>query len=183
MQTSHRLAFSLLSPLLLPLLFSAPVTAAPDENTHHPVLAATQHLAVSNKVQATQNLTGLDAQQRRVQLREESPTPENDAASRSHSARITATINGYQAIEYLIDAKTGQSLELDVHSSNTSAGYRITAPAAPRALYKGHGQHSRFSVTLPRDGTYRVLIYLMRNAAQKGESADFALDIRLRNPG
>lgn len=101
----------------------------------------------------------------------------------TQTARVTATINGHQAIEYLIDAKTGQSLELDVHSSNTRAGYRITAPAAPRALHRGHGQHSRFSVTLPRDGTYKVLIYLMRSAAQNGESAEFALDIRLSNPG
>ncbi|WP_143735734.1 hypothetical protein [Microbulbifer mangrovi] len=119
------------------------------------------------------------AHRERVELHEDSPTSE----APSRTARVTATINGHQAIEYLIDAKTGQSLELDVHSSNTQAGYRITAPAAPRALHRGHGQHSRFSVTLPRDGTYKVLIYLMHSAAQNGESAEFALDIRLSYPG
>lgn len=123
--------------------------------------------------------SGSHALRERVELHSDTLT----SVPQTQTARVTATINGHQAIEYLIDAKTGQSLELDVHSSNTRAGYRITAPAAPRALHRGHGQHSRFSVTLPRDGTYKVLIYLMRSAAQNGESAEFALDIRLSNPG
>ena len=119
----------------------------------------------------------------KIEFRSDGLPSGEHTASDGQSARITATINGHQTIEYLIDARTGQSLELDVHSSNTRAGYRITAPAAPRALHRGHGQHSRFSVTLPRDGTYRVLIYLLQGAANNGESADFALDIRLRDPG
>ncbi|WGL16731.1 hypothetical protein PVT68_00145 [Microbulbifer bruguierae] len=100
-----------------------------------------------------------------------------------HGVRVTATISGQQTIEYLIDAKTGQSLALDILSNNARAAYRITAPAAPRALHKGHGQQSSYSVTLPRDGTYRVLIYLQDSAASAGESAEFALSFQLRNPG
>lgn len=125
----------------------------------------------------------LQPQREKIELQSDARTSSKPALPRSESARITATINGHQTIEYLIDARTGQSLELNVHSSNIQAGYRITAPAAPRALHKGHGLHSRFSTTLPRDGTYRVLIYLLHGAANNGESADFALDIRLRNPG
>ena len=105
------------------------------------------------------------------------------STSSVRSAQVSATINGRQSIEYLIDARTGQSLDLDLQSNNAQAGFHITAPAAPRALHKGHGQHTQFSVTLPRDGTYRVLVYLMEDAAQNGESADFSLNIRLRNPG
>ena len=125
----------------------------------------------------------IQTQRQKIELRSDALSPATQTTPHSESAQITATINGHQTIEYLIDAKTGQSLELNVHSSNTQAGYRITAPAAPRALHRGHGQHSRFSVTLPRDGTYRVLIYLLKGAANNGESADFALDIRLSNPG
>ncbi|QKX18674.1 hypothetical protein [Microbulbifer sp. YPW1] len=153
MRINLLLRHSLCAPLLVQLLLCA-LPAAADTSVSH-------------------------ALRERVELHSDSPA----SAPQTQTARVTATINGHQAIEYLIDAKTGQSLELDVHSSNTRAGYRITAPAAPRALHRGHGQHSRFSVTLPRDGTYKVLIYLMRSAAQNGESAEFALDIRLSNPG
>ncbi|MBN8431201.1 hypothetical protein JF535_10095 [Microbulbifer salipaludis] len=123
------------------------------------------------------------AQREKIELTSDQPSGGQPAAPLSQSARVSATIIGHQAIEYLIDARTGQSLELDLLSSNTQAGFRITAPAAPRALHKGHGQSAHFSATLPRDGTYRVRIYLLHGAADKGESADFALRIRLRNPG
>ena len=122
-------------------------------------------------------------QQEKVELRNAPLKPGEVTSSRSQTAHITARINGHQSIEYLIDARTGQSLELDIQSSNSQASYHVTAPAAPRALHKGRGHHSHFIATLPRDGTYRVLIYLMHSAAQDGESADFALNIRLRNPG
>ncbi|MCA0900702.1 hypothetical protein [Microbulbifer agarilyticus] len=98
-------------------------------------------------------------------------------------ASVSTSINGQQKIEYLIDGKTGQSLELNVRSSNERVGYNLSAPAAPRALYRGHGAHSTHRVTLPRDGTYRLLLFLTEPAANNGERADFSLEIRLRNPG
>lgn len=144
---------------LLPLIFS-PLLSDPVSAREHP-----------------------QTQRQKIELHGDAPASGEHTATQSQSARVTATINGHQAIEYLIDARTGQSLQLDLHSSNTRAGYRVTAPAAPRALFRGHGQHTRFSITLPRDGTYRVLVYLLKGAANNGESADFALDIRLSNPG
>lgn len=114
-------------------------------------------------------------------------TGEDDSAApsgeQSRSASVRGTISGHQAIEYLIDAKTGQSLAVGLRSSNAQAAYRITAPAAPRALHSGHGQQSSYAFTLPRDGTYRLMIYLLEGAASAGESAEFLLDIQLRNPG
>ncbi|WP_156035066.1 hypothetical protein [Microbulbifer sp. HZ11] len=98
-------------------------------------------------------------------------------------AGVKGTLSGGNTIEYLIEAKTGQSLELDLRSDHAQASYRITAPAAPRALHRGQGRHSMYSVTLPRDGTYRVLVYLMDAAAKNGERAEFFLNIRIRNPG
>lgn len=155
MQRSNWLFIPLLLSLLISLLLSGPVAAREHTQT----------------------------QQQKIELHRDAPAPGGHKVQHSQSARVTATINGHQSIEYLIDARTGQSLQLDLHSSNTQAGYRITAPAAPRALHRGHGQHARFSITLPRDGTYRVLVYLLKGAAKNGESADFALDIRLSDPG
>ena len=175
--STRTLYFPLLIQLLLCTLFVSSTTlaeATADTGGHYPVAGKSQP---SQKI--SRETPHVVAQREKVELYRDDASPDNT----SQHARVTATISGHQTIEYLIDARTGQSLMLSVHSSNTQAGYRITAPAAPRALHKGHGQRSRFSVTLPRDGTYRVLIYLMRSAAQNGESADFALDIRLSNPG
>ena len=144
------------------------------------VLISALPLFLSEALSARENL---QTQREKIEFLSDALPSRERSAPHSQSARVTATIHGHQAIEYLIDARTGQSLELDIHSSSTQAGYRITAPAAPRALHRGHGQRSRFSVTLPRDGTYRVLVYLLKGAANNGESADFALDIRLSNPG
>ncbi|MCQ3829586.1 hypothetical protein HXX02_09005 [Microbulbifer elongatus] len=105
------------------------------------------------------------------------------ANSPFESAGVKGSVTGENAIEYLIEAKTGQSLELDLRSDHALAGYRITAPAAPRALHHGQGRHSVYSGTLPRDGTYRVLVYLLDAAAKNGDRAEFFLNIRIRNPG
>ena len=145
-----------------------------------PLLSLLLSPLLSGAVSARENS---QTQRQKVELHSYALVPGEHRATQSQSARVTATINGHQAIEYLIEARTGQSLQLDLHSSNTQAGYRVTAPAAPRSLYRGHGQHARFSITLPRDGTYRVLVYLLKGAANNGESADFALNIRLSNPG
>lgn len=99
------------------------------------------------------------------------------------SARVKAHIRGFQTIEYLIEARTGQSLTLNLRSDNTQSGFRITAPAAPKAMHSASGQQPFFDTTLPRDGTYRVVIFLQDNAAENGESAVFSLYIRLSNPG
>ncbi|WP_460804751.1 hypothetical protein [Microbulbifer agarilyticus] len=114
---------------------------------------------------------------------EESQTRTDSTRRVAGVASVSTSINGQQKVEYLIDGKTGQSLELEVLSSNERVRYDLSAPAAPRALYRGHGRHSTHRVTLPRDGTYRLLLFLTEPAAKNGERADFALKIRLRNPG
>lgn len=146
------------------------------------ILLLVSLLLPCSHLQAQEGAVG-QAQRERIEFRSDALPSVVNTPSGSQSARVTASINGHQSIEYLIDARTGQSLELDVQSSSSQVGYHITAPAAPRALHKGHGQHSNFSLTLPRDGTYRLLIYLLDSAASAGESAEFTLDIQLRNPG
>ncbi|WP_226664850.1 hypothetical protein [Microbulbifer aggregans] len=99
------------------------------------------------------------------------------------ATQVKSSIRGYQTMEYLIEAKTGQSLDLNLHSNNRASGFRVTAPAAPRPMHSARGQSARFKGTLPRDGTYRVEIFLKDTAAENGERAAFSLNIRLSNPG
>lgn len=165
----------------------SPTTTAPATESAHSFIPASATTSNTNTGVSAAGKNGMTAkaQRKKIQFSEGSPstTHEGHSSPGIGSAQVAATIHGHETVEYLVDAKTGQSLQLDMRSSNKLAGYRITAPAAPRPLYKGHGQHAQFSVTLPRDGTYRVLIYLGDEAAERDESANFSLNIQLRNPG
>jgi hypothetical protein len=44
-------------------------------------------------------------------------------------------------------------------------------------MFIGSTSGGRFEGTLPADGTYTIQVYLMRNAARRGESATYKLDI------
>jgi len=104
-------------------------------------------------------------------------------AKGTEAAQVTASISGYQTVEYLVDGKTGQSLRVQIASDNAHNLFRIKAPAAVRAMYTSRPGSAAFDATLPRDGTYRVVVFLLRRAARDGESAQFSLDIRLSDPG
>ncbi|MCA0892267.1 hypothetical protein [Microbulbifer agarilyticus] len=96
---------------------------------------------------------------------------------------IKGSLQGERTREYLFAANTGQQLQLDILSDHALVGFRITAPASTRALHESRGRKSSYSVTLPRDGTYRIVVFLTEAAAKKEERADFTLNIRISNPG
>lgn len=96
---------------------------------------------------------------------------------------VSASISGHESVTYLLEARTGQSLSIRLSSNNAHSNLRITAPAAPRALHNGTGSNPKYSGVLPRDGTYRIRIFLDPAAADKEEIAKYSLNIQLKNPG
>jgi len=111
--------------------------------------------------------------------------PVNDARSETvrfargaTSAVRQGTITGYQSVTYLVDLRAGQMLDVDMRTSNRSSYFNITAPNASSALFvgsdsAGNGYRGRTAVS----GAYRIDVYLMRNAARRGESARYTLTI------
>ena len=99
------------------------------------------------------------------------------------TATVSASISGHESVTYLLEARTGQSLDIRLASNNIHSNLRITAPAAPRALHDGAGSNPQYSGVLPRDGIYRIRVFLNPAAADNKEMADFSLNIRLKNPG
>ncbi len=94
------------------------------------------------------------------------------------SAVRQGTITGYQSVTYLVDLRAGQMLDVDMRTSNRSSYFNITAPGADTALCvgsnsAGNGYRGRTRVS----GTYRVEVYIMRNAARRGESARYTLTV------
>jgi hypothetical protein len=60
--------------------------------------------------------------------------------------------------------------------------FNVLVPGGDSALFVGSTSGETFEGTLPADGDYTVRTYLMRNAARRGESSDYTLDIRIAAP-
>lgn len=121
-----------------------------------------------------------------------SPSPAL-AQSQSTSQRVTlpknaptltlkGTLKGYDSVDYLVNAAAGQVLSVHLDTRNPSMQFNILSPGAQNALFIGSQQGTTFTGALPAKGTTAIRIYLMRNAARRGEVADYVLTIGLSDP-
>jgi hypothetical protein len=101
----------------------------------------------------------------------------------STGATITGAITGDDAVRYLLGARAGQSMMVEMTTTNASAYFNITAPGATEALHIGSVAGNSFDGTLPAGGNYAVEVYLMRNAARRTETAEFAITFRITGTG
>jgi hypothetical protein len=95
-----------------------------------------------------------------------------------------ATINGHlrgrEDIDYLLGAKAGQQMTVELHTDNPQNYFNILPPGSnDEALFVGSSSGNRFEGTLPDSGDYRVRVYLMRAAARRDESAKYRVDIHI----
>lgn len=90
---------------------------------------------------------------------------------------INARVTGYQSVRYSLGVSAGQKMSVQLDSSNTSLYFNITAPGADAALYNGSIDGNATTVTIPSSGNYVIDVYLMRNAARRGETADYSLTL------
>jgi len=94
-------------------------------------------------------------------------------------ATIKGHIKGYEIVDYLVRAKTGQSMTVILESKNTANYFNVMAPGEETAMFIGSTSGSRFVGELPKDGDYTIRVYLMRSAARRGEKANFKLDVAI----
>jgi len=88
------------------------------------------------------------------------------------------TIRGYDSAEYVFEAVAGQKLHIDLKTGSTSTYFNVAQDGKDEALFVGTLSGKRFDATLPEDGTYRVKVYQMRNAARRGAKAQYELQLR-----
>ncbi len=99
---------------------------------------------------------------------------------------INGQITGRESVLYTLGAEAGQVLDISLSSNNTATYFNVYAPGSgPGGEALGAGalpdglmvDLNRFSGPLPVSGEYVVSVYLYRNAARRGEVADYTLDI------
>ncbi|WP_439534475.1 hypothetical protein [Polymorphobacter sp.] len=96
------------------------------------------------------------------------------------SATLKGRIAGDADHSYIVNARAGQTLTVDFKPSNASAYFNVTAPGANSAMFIGSTSGNRFSGPLTVNGPHVVQVYLMRNAARRGEVANYSITIGAR---
>jgi uncharacterized protein YraI len=98
-------------------------------------------------------------------------------------ATINDSLTGYESVHYLLGARAGQRMVVDMSTSNASTYYNIYAPGdrpgASTAMYIAATNGLRYDGTLPRDGDYLIQVFINRNAARRNETANYTLNVSI----
>lgn len=95
------------------------------------------------------------------------------------SARIEAAITGYETVDYLLNVKQGQAMNISMASPNLAAYFNLLEPGETEvAVYNGSMSDSlnMFEGVAAKSGDYRIRVYLYRNAARRNETAPYTLE-------
>lgn len=100
------------------------------------------------------------------------------------SATVRGTIRGYETVDYIVGAKAGQSMSVSLKTTSKSAYFNVLPPRSQEAVFNGSIAGGQFDGRLQYSGDYRVRVYLMRNAARRGERAIYNLTVAVNSrPG
>jgi hypothetical protein len=97
------------------------------------------------------------------------------------STTIDGSIRGDRGINYRIGVSAGQRMSVQLDTDNASNTFNVTAPGASEALFIGSTCGNSTSFTVPSSGTYTISVYLMRNAARRGEAANYELTVSVES--
>lgn len=98
-------------------------------------------------------------------------------AAGTSSSTIKSKVKGYDSVEYRLGVTAGQKMSVQLDSSNSSLYFNVIAPGASAAMYNSSIDGNGTSITIPSSGNYVIQVYLMRNAARRGETASFDLTL------
>lgn len=107
---------------------------------------------------------------------------------RFHRGTTSATISGHltgdEIIDYHLGARAGQRMHVLLDTNNPSNYFNVMPPGSTgEAIFIGSSEGNEWSGTLAEDGTYTVRIYLMRNAARRGEMARYMIEFGITGHG
>lgn len=95
---------------------------------------------------------------------------------------IQGSVEGWDVQKFRIPAERGQTLRLGLESRNRDVAFNLIHPSTGAVVYDGARSGRRAEVVLKNGGDWIVEVFLTRQAADRGDWADFRLDARLVNP-
>jgi hypothetical protein len=95
-------------------------------------------------------------------------------------ASIQGHIKGRQTIDYVLRARAGQTMTVNLKASNTSAYFNVLPPGSDNeAIFIGQVAGPHFEGKLEKDGDYKIRVYLIPAAARRNESAKYTLTVKV----
>jgi hypothetical protein len=95
-------------------------------------------------------------------------------------ATVKGHLRGGDDVDYVLGAKAGQRMTVELHTDNPQNYFNILPPgSSDEAIFVGSSSGNRFDGTLPDSGDYRIRVYLMRAAARRDEQARYSLNIHI----
>ena len=99
----------------------------------------------------------------------------------ANAAHYRDTIHGYDAVNYYLDARAGQSMSIDFEKSRNSCYFNVLSPVEGETIHMGSAGEDAFDGILKESGKYRVVVYLMRASARRGASCKFSIGFEITN--
>lgn len=99
-------------------------------------------------------------------------------ASGSNVATVEDSITGYQAIDYLLNVREGQALNISMGTQHGGTYFNLLEPGETNvATHIGSTAGNQFEGVAAMSGDYRVRVYMMRSAARRDETAEYRLEM------
>lgn len=99
-------------------------------------------------------------------------------AKGSTGTTIKGTIKGDKTIDYILNAREGQILKIELTTNNSANYFNLLNPDENEvAFYNSSMDGNKYEGVLTMSGDHKIRVYLMRNAARRGESAKFKLKV------
>ncbi|MBU2950122.1 hypothetical protein KO493_05360 [Tamlana agarivorans] len=96
---------------------------------------------------------------------------------------IENNIKGDQIVDYTVNVKEGQFLNVSMATDNSANYFNLMEPNEEYvAIFNGSMSENMFEGQLEKTGDYTIRVYLMRSAARRNEVANYKLEIVVSNP-
>lgn len=95
---------------------------------------------------------------------------------------IEDVIMGHEMVDYVVRADRSEIISVDLQASNPSAYFNVLSTDTAEAIFVGSTEGNVADIPAPVAGDYVIRVYLMRNAARRGETADFTLGVAIGRP-
>jgi len=98
----------------------------------------------------------------------------------TNGGTMTGKIKGYETYNYKLRAKADQYMRVSLVTKATSTYFNIFAPGTgpgDTAMYRGSVEGTTYTGNLPKDGTYTIQVFMMRNAARRDQVANYKLHV------
>lgn len=100
-------------------------------------------------------------------------------AKGASSKIIKGAIKGDNYVDYVIGARGGQLLTVNLSTNRPSNYFNIMAKGNPAAYFIGSASGNSFRGPVPATGDQVIRVYLMRNDARRGVAAAYTLKISI----